>query len=151
MAAAWSGGVAFTYFPTVANEGDYGLVTLSADNTTVTVSAEFTALGEQYGAVNGPNSPSQASAAQSTYGACATITGASNTLPGTPNNEACNCLLNTLSCRANAAAVADPVLRGTLTGSACGLLSRAGGSCDDLNGNGTTGVYGRAAGCGPGR
>ncbi|TFK21136.1 1,3-beta-glucanosyltransferase [Coprinopsis marcescibilis] len=149
MSVAWSGGVAFNYFPTAAVNGDFGVVTLSADNTTVTVSEEFTSLGERYGAFNGPNSPSRDSVAAPTYGTCVAPTGASNTLPGTPNNEACSCLLGALSCRPNAAAVADADLRAQLTGEACGLLSRAGGSCDELNGNGATGVYGRAAACGP--
>lgn len=36
----WSGGIAFSYFATAANADDYGMTTLSSDNTTITVSGE---------------------------------------------------------------------------------------------------------------
>lgn len=38
---------------------------------------------------------------------------------------------------------------GALINTACGLLGQSGASCNDIAGNGTTGVYGRVSGCDP--
>ncbi|TFK21138.1 1,3-beta-glucanosyltransferase [Coprinopsis marcescibilis] len=150
MGAVWSGGIAFSYFPAQANDGKFGMVTISADNSTATPSADLEALGERYGANTGPALPAQADAEATVYPACVAVTGASLTLPGTPNNEACNCLFESLSCRVASAVADDLDIVGPLIGTACDLLDGEGLDCDSgIGGNGATGVYARISGCDP--
>ena len=67
MTSVWSGGLAFSYFPAV---GGYGMITLSADNTTVTTSDDFTRLQNVLSNITYVNEPTQSSASPSTYPAC---------------------------------------------------------------------------------
>lgn len=152
MADVWSGGIAFSYFPAASAAGQFGMVTVSADGKTITTSADWDRLVTQYGQATGPNTPSRASAAASTYGACpsgvATFL-ASNTLPPTPNESACNCLESALSCQFTPATRNYSAIAGELINTGCSLLGQAGGSCVDIGGDGQTGVYGRVSGCDP--
>ncbi|TFK30742.1 1,3-beta-glucanosyltransferase [Coprinopsis marcescibilis] len=151
MSDVWSGGIAFNYFP-AESDGQYGLVTISASGD-LTPTSEFTALGERYTAATGPDSPSRDSVPASTYPACGTTLAASNTLPGTPDDDSCGCLQTALSCQfrpragLDATGVSDIV--GELINVGCSLLDGAGGSCADIGGDGLTGVYGRVSGCDP--
>ncbi|KAF7352227.1 1,3-beta-glucanosyltransferase [Mycena venus] len=141
MTNVWSGGVAFIYTGTP----EYGLVTISLDGSTVTPSAEFANLAAQYAKVSFINSPSQSSAGASNFGACpasGTNFEASTALPQTPNDSACTCLANQLSCVFNPAANGSSALADTLTTQVCGLLEQTGANCNDIITNGTTGVYG---------
>ena len=156
MTNIWSGGLAFSYFNASSAGHQFGMATLSADNSTVTTNQDFTNLAAQYKAVSLVNSPAQASAPQSTFGACppenATFE-AMAVLPPTPNDTACACLEEHLGCLFKVPANGDyTALVGTLTGVVCGeLLPGVDGSCDDIATNGTTGVYGIVAACDPGK
>ncbi|EAU90116.1 1,3-beta-glucanosyltransferase [Coprinopsis cinerea okayama7 len=148
MSDVWSGGIAFSYFPARSAAGEFGMVTISGS--TVTESTEFENLKERYNAVTGPNEPSRDSASASTYPTCAaTYPGASTDLPATPNEAACTCLQNALSCRFTPTVADYSDINGELLNVGCSLLGEAGGSCDEIGGNGTTGTYGRLAGCDP--
>ncbi|KAF8973849.1 glycoside hydrolase family 72 protein [Flammula alnicola] len=152
MNTVWSGGIAFSYFPAQSAQGQFGMVTISTDSTTVTTSADFTQLKTEYGLVSFINTPSQSSAAAASYPSCAAATTdflASNTLPPTPNLAACNCLESELSCQFTPATNNYTAVVGSLLDTGCSLLGQVGGSCADIGGDGQTGVYGRISGCDP--
>lgn len=152
MSPVWSGGIAFSYFPAESAQGQFGFVNISADGKTVTTSDDYDRLKTQYNQVTGPNTPAKSSAPAASYPTCPTANStfvASATLPPTPNEPACNCLLSTLSCRFTPQTANYSVVVGELLDTACSLLGGKGGSCVDIGGNGTTGVYGRLAGCDP--
>ncbi|KAG5653495.1 hypothetical protein H0H81_012705 [Sphagnurus paluster] len=152
MSPVWSGGVAFSYFPAASVQGQFGIVTISTDGKTVTTSQDFDNLKTQYNQATGPNTPSQSSSPPSAYPACPTTNStfvASTTLPPTPNEAACNCLLSSLSCRFTPQTSNYSVIVGELVDTACNFVGQKGGSCDDIGGNGQTGVYGRLSGCDP--
>ncbi|ORY25518.1 putative 1,3-beta-glucanosyltransferase [Naematelia encephala] len=147
----FSGGVAFSYFPT--SDG-YGMVTFSDDGSSVVVSDDFTRLSAEYNSTNGPNSPAQ-SASSDTTGTCPGINAtllASTTLPPTPDESVCNCVnQNALACRIIPATANQPAVVGSLTDYTCSLLgsSGSGASCDVIGGNGTAGTYGELSFCSP--
>lgn len=152
MTETWSGGIAFSYFPAESGQGQFGMVTISGN--TVTTSTDFTRLAAQYSKSTPPNSPSQASTSDSTYPSCPSQNStflASTSLPPTPNDAACTCLESGLACDfsppAGTNTTAISVINGQLLGTACGLLSNSGGSCNDISSNGTTGTYGRVSFC----
>ncbi|KAF8155936.1 glycoside hydrolase family 72 protein [Crassisporium funariophilum] len=156
MAPVWSGGIAFSYFPATSAQGEFGMVTISADGSTVTTSADFDRLKTQYGLVTSfVDSPAQSAAAASSYPACAAAnTGfvASTTLPPTPNEAACKCLESTLSCHFTPQSSNYTGVLGALIDEGCGMLgqlNQPGVSCVDIGGDGQTGVYGRVADCDP--
>lgn len=142
MSPVWSGGLAFSYFPATSAQGQFGMVTISPDGSTVT----------QHGQAQPPNSPAQSAAGATTYPACPTVNStflASTTLPPTPNEAACNCLESSLGCQFTPATSNFSAIVGTLVDTACSLLGQQGGNCNDISGNGTSGVYGRVSGCSP--
>lgn len=128
------------------------MVTISGN--TVTTSTDFTRLAAQYSNSTPPTTPSQTSASDSTYSTCPSQTTdflASSSLPPTPNDSACNCLDSGLSCDfsppAGTNTTAVSTLNGQLLGTGCGLLANAGGNCNDIISNGTSGTYGRVSFC----
>jgi 1,3-beta-glucanosyltransferase GAS1 len=152
MSDVWSGGVAFSYLPAESTTGPFGMVTISPDGSTVTVSQDYTNLQAQYSSITPPTTPSQANAPAAAYPSCpgedANLL-ASTTLPPTPSDAECNCLVQILSClftpqTNNITAVVGPLIDTT-----CGLLGSSGGNCNDIAGNGTSGVYGRVSICSP--
>lgn len=154
MSDIWSGGLAFSYFPATSSQGQFGMVTISSDNTTVTPNADFGTLKTQYGLVQFPTTPSQSTAGSTSYPSCPAADGvnflASTTLPPTPNDAACSCLMNVLSCQFTPPGSVDPnTVVGPLLDEACGLLGQNGGSCDSISGNGSTGTYGTVGFCDP--
>lgn len=152
MSNVWSGGVAFSYFPATSVQGQFGMVNISADGSTVTTSDDFNRLQAQYSQVSPPNSPAQSAAPASTYPSCPTTNSswvASNTLPPTPNLAACNCLENALSCQFTPPTSNFSDIAGSLINVGCSLLGQQGGSCADIGGDGQTGVYGRVSACDP--
>lgn len=152
MNTVWSGGVAFSYFPATSAAGEFGIVTISTDGKTVSTSTDFTNLQTRYTGVTFLNTPTMASAAASTYGACpATIGSAtiSSTIPPTPNDAACKCLKSILSCQFTPATSNYSAVVGEVINSACNLLGQVGNSCTDIGGDGSTGVYGRVSDCDP--
>jgi len=70
MTNIWLGGLAFSYFPASSQGHQFGMATLSSDNTSVTTNADFDNLVAEYGKVSFVNSPSQSSVAASTFGVC---------------------------------------------------------------------------------
>ncbi|KAJ7787261.1 glycoside hydrolase family 72 protein [Mycena olivaceomarginata] len=154
MTDVWSGGLAFSYFPASSAGHEFGMATLSSDNSSVTTNTDFDNLASQYAKVSFVATPAQASAAQSTFGACpaeGASLAASATLPPTPNDSACACVASKLGCSFKVPANGDfTALVGTLTGQVCGLLPNVNGSCADIGANGTSGVYGIMAQCDPG-
>ncbi|CUA72380.1 1,3-beta-glucanosyltransferase gel3 [Rhizoctonia solani] len=150
MTPVWSGGLAFSYFPAV---GGYGMITLSSDNTTVTTSDDFTRLQNVLSNITFVNEPTQSSASQSTYPACPTADTnflASSTLPPTPNDATCDCIAkNSFSCLFTPTTQAGWSGLGSLLDTGCQLLGQAGGSCNDIAGNGQNGTYGPLSGCSP--
>jgi hypothetical protein len=152
MSDIWSGGLAFSYFPASSVQGQFGMVTISSDGKTVTVGDDYNRLKAQYGQLSPPNNPSQTSAGSTSYPSCPSTNStlrASTTLPPTPNEAACNCVENNLSCRFTPATANYSGVVGELLDSACSLLGQAGGNCNDIGGNGSTGTYGRLSGCDP--
>jgi len=152
MSPVWSGGIAFSYFPATSVQGQFGMVTISSDGSSVTTSDDFDRLKTQYGLATPPNSPAQSSASDSTYPACPATSAsfpASDKLPPTPNNVDCSCLYKTLSCQFTPQTSNYSAIVGELIGTACGLLSQQSGSCADIGADGETGVYGRVSGCDP--
>lgn len=152
MSDVWSGGVAFSYFPATSAQGQFGMVNISSDGTTVTTGDDFTRLQAQYGNVTSPpNTPTQGSSPV-TYPSCPgqnSSFAASTTLPPTPNEAACDCIESTFGCAFEPPTSNYSAIVGALIDTACGLLGQAGATCDDIGGNGTTGVYGRLSGCDP--
>ncbi|WRT68843.1 uncharacterized protein IL334_005824 [Kwoniella shivajii] len=148
----FSGGVAFSYFPT--SDG-YGMVTFSADGNTVTTSDDFTRLSTQYNATAPPNSPAQSSvtAGQTDCPSESATFIASNTLPPTPNEDVCNCInQKSLACLVLQKTANSPTIVGDLLNYACQLLgssTNGSASCDPIGGNGTSGTYGQLSYCSP--
>ncbi|KAJ7785907.1 1,3-beta-glucanosyltransferase [Mycena metata] len=152
MTNIWSGGLAFSYFPASSSAGNFGLVNISSDGTTVTPNQDFNNLVSQYGQVTFVNSPSMSSASASSFPACPTANSswaASNTLPPTPNDAACACLENALSCQFQTTSSNYSTLVGTLIDTACSLLGTSNGTCDPIGGDGSTGAYGLLDTCDP--
>jgi len=149
-APVWSGGIAFSYFPATSDAGQFGMVTISADGSTVTTGTDYTNLKTQYGAVTFVNVPAKASAPAATYPACpgqnASFAG-STKLPPTPSDAACQCLEAGLGCQFAPQTSNTTAIVGQLIDTACGLLGGTG--CTDLTGNGGTGTYGLISGCDP--
>jgi len=148
VAQVYSGGVAFSYFPT-NDAKDFGITTLNGD--TVTPTAEFdnlvTALSKITTFIN---TPAKSAATQPSFPACPPASGswiASGSLPPTPNQAACDCTWKVEPCIFSPQTGNQTPLFSPLFASACTLLSGVGGSCDDINANGTSGVYGQFSPC----
>ena len=149
---AWSGGIAFSFYPAQSAAGQFGIVTISPDQSTVTVSSDFQSLVTQYSNVTFVNSPLESSDGTPAYPSCPANNSqfnASPTLPPTPNASACDCVENHLSCLFTPATNNYSAIVGELLDTGCSFLGAKGGTCDDISSNGTTGVYGRLAGCDP--
>lgn len=152
MSDVWSGGIAFSYFPASSVQGQFGMVTISADGSTVQTSDDFNRLKDQYTQVSPPNTPAMGSVSAASYPSCpSTNTSwvASNTLPPTPNFAACECLESALSCQFTPATTNYSAIVGELLDVGCSLLGQRGGSCADIGSDGQAGVYGRVSACDP--
>ncbi|KAG0696269.1 carbohydrate-binding module family 43 protein/Glycoside hydrolase family 72 protein [Suillus ampliporus] len=152
MSPVWSGGVAFSYFPATSVQGQFGMVTISTDGSTVTTSSDFTSLQAQYAAVSPPTSPAQSTAGTTSYPSCPQQNStwlAANTLPPTPNLAACQCLENNLSCQFTPTTSNYSAIVGSLLDYACSLIGQVGGNCNAIATNGTTGQYGAVSECDP--
>ena len=152
MSPVWSGGIAFSYFPAQSDAGSFGMVTVSGSTGSTTT--DFTNLAAQYTSVTGPNDPSQAAAGSTSFPTCPATNSsflASTSLPPTPNDAACKCVVNTLSCQFTPQTSNYSVIVGELLNTGCSLLGENGGSCVDIAGDGATGTYGPLAMCAPGQ
>ncbi|KAG8957819.1 1,3-beta-glucanosyltransferase gas1, partial [Tulasnella sp. 408] len=151
MVNEWSGGVAFSYFPT--SDG-YGMVTISSDGSSVTTSDDFARLQTQYNAISFINSPAQSAAGSNTQATCppkSTAFLASTTLPPTPLNNVCDCLeKSAFSCVfSNTKSSNTSPIIGELLNYACSQLGTLGGSCVPIGADGAAGTYGPFSVCDP--
>ncbi|WWD20964.1 hypothetical protein CI109_105443 [Kwoniella shandongensis] len=147
----FSGGMAYSYFPTADG---YGMVTFSADGKTVTTSQDFTRLATQYNATQPANSPAKSSVTPGQLNCPSEGASllASTNLPPTPDERACNCVnQNALACHVLQKSANEPAILGSLLDYTCSLLgtSNSGASCDAIGGNGTAGTYGQLSMCSP--
>lgn len=138
--AVWSGGVAFSYFP---NSQDYGIITLSSDNTTVITSTEFDNLAAQLKNVTVATTPSKSFVSTAAAPACPSgVAGfaASTTFPPTPDQDVCNCLETSAFPCVNTQTL--PMAVGELIDYGCTLLPQddTTATCDDIGANGTSGT-----------
>ena len=151
MTDIWSGGLAFSYFRATSSQGQFGMITLGSDGS-VQTSSDFDRLKTEYGKISPPNSPSKSSAGSTTFPSCPqqnTTFLASTTLPPTPNDASCACLESSLSCQFTPKTTNVSSIVGPLLDFACQSLGQAGGSCDQISGNGATGQYGAVSTCDP--
>lgn len=152
MTNVWSGGLAFSYFGAISKGHEFGMAVPSSDGTSVNTNADFDNLAAKFNAVTFVNSPAKG-ASTPALPACPSPTppawNASNTIPQTPDDAACGCLANELSCVFQPPTPDYMVLVGNLIGVACGLVQTAGGTCDDISSDGVKGTYGRLAMCDP--
>ncbi|KAG8912691.1 1,3-beta-glucanosyltransferase gas1 [Tulasnella sp. 417] len=151
MVDNWSGGVAFSYFPTADG---FGMVTISSDGSSVTTSDDFNRLQTQYTSVSFINSPTQSVAGSNTQATCPAKSDAflgSTTLPPTPVHNVCNCLeKNAFSCVfSNTNSKNTSPIIGTLLNYACSQLGTLGGSCLPIGADGGAGTYGPFSVCDP--
>ena len=147
-APVWSGGIAFSYFPAKSDAGQFGMITLSSDGSTVTTSTDFDNLKTAYGAVQFVKDPSQSSAPAASYPACPAQNSsilASSTLPPTPVDAACKCVESSLSCQFNPQTSNTTGIVGPLLSTACGLV----GNCQSISAFGDNGTYGLVSACDP--
>jgi len=147
MSDVWSGGIVYEYFQ-AAN--DYGLVTLVGNS--VSTLSDFSVLSTQIAkvtpsAVNSAsykptNTVAQSCPVEATVGSSAWE--ASATLPPTPNNQLCSCMVQNLTC------VAKPGLTDStitaLFNDACSPINGV-SICGGISHNGTTGTYGAYSMC----
>lgn len=148
----FSGGIAFSYFPT--SDG-YGMVEFSGDGKQATTGADFQNLASHLKNVKLATTPSKADAKTGSIECAATPAGlihASPNLPPTPDRAACECVnSNALSCHAIQSTANNPAKIGALTDYACSLLGQANtqANCDNIGANGTSGTYGALSFCSP--
>lgn len=153
MSQIWSGGLAFSYFPSV--QQGFGLVEL-ADDGTVTPTTDFNNLQAQYSQITQfVQTPSQADAGQTQYPQCVAPDGVnflgSVNLPPTPNQDACNCAVEkAFPCVYTPRTTNISAVLGPLFSFACSQLGQQGSdACSQLSANGTTGTYGQMSACDP--
>ncbi|KAK7046521.1 1,3-beta-glucanosyltransferase [Favolaschia claudopus] len=153
MTDVWSGGLAFSYFSVVSRGHDFGMATLSADNKSVTTNADFDNLAAKFNGVTFVNTPAKGTAPTPTLPNCPAPSppgwNVSNTIPPTPDDAACGCLANQLSCLFQPPTPDYMKLVGNLIGIACGLVIQAGGTCNDISSSGVSGTYGPVGMCDP--
>ncbi|EIN13413.1 glycoside hydrolase family 72 protein [Punctularia strigosozonata HHB-11173 SS5] len=155
MSDVWSGGLAFSYFPATSAQGQFGMVTISDDGSTVTTSQDFDNLKSQYTSATPPNTPSQSNAGSTSYPSCPSQNAtwlASTTLPGTPSDDACSCLDKSLSCQFKPHTTNGTeinIIIGDLIDFGCSLLGQMSLDCNAISGSGSQGVYGDVQSCDP--
>jgi 1,3-beta-glucanosyltransferase GAS1 len=138
-----------SYFPAF---GGFGMVNISTDGKTVTVSDDFTRLQAQYATVNFTNSPTKANAGTTSYPTCPADTATflpSTTLPPTPNSKLCDCVAQSFSCLFTPQTSNYTAVIGSLLDYGCSQLGSSGGNCDIIASNGQNGTYGSLSGCDP--
>lgn len=147
----WSGGLAFSYFPAV---GGYGLTTLSADGKTITINDDFTRLAAALNNITTSNTPTQANSPATSPATCPTEDGTnffgSSTLPPTPNQAVCDCFSQkSFGCLFTPQTSNTSILVGQLLDYVCSTLGSVGSNCNNIGGDGGTGVYGTLSSCDP--
>jgi hypothetical protein len=165
VAQVYSGGVAFSYFPT-NDAKNFGLTTLSGD--TVTTTGEFDNLAAALTKITTfINTPAKSAATQPAFSTCPPASASWTASPKvsiTPFSDPSfdRFYVSSLPPPTKRHAIAhgkshhapSPLklptrmpLFSPLFASACTLLAQSSGSCDDINANGATGVYGQFSSC----
>lgn len=144
MDTVWSGGIVYEYFQETNN---YGLVSVS--NGQASKLPDFTALQSQLASVSPTLVQSASFQPSNTALRSCPPTGTAwsavaSPLPPTPNQQACDCMAQSLSCVASSSLNSTQV--GAVFGVLCGLSSAA---CAGISANGTTGKYGSYSMCSP--
>ncbi|RKP32298.1 beta-1,3-glucanosyltransferase [Metschnikowia bicuspidata] len=139
MTHVWSGGIMYMFFQ---EENNYGIVSVSGNSITTMTDYPFYSL--QMNAIT----PSYAKA--SDVGASSTATfscpslgvnwKASPSLPPTPDQGVCECVVNSLKCVVSNGI--EPKNYAALFGLVCGMVD-----CSSVSVNGTTGEYGSISFC----
>jgi 1,3-beta-glucanosyltransferase GAS1 len=142
MTDVWSGGIVYEWFE---ETNDYGLVTQVGSS--VSPLPDYTALSRQLALISPTQVASSAYTPSNSAPSCPSPTqgvwDAATSLPPTPNEELCDCVLPSLQC------IAKPNLPATnissLFGLICGTLHQ---DCSGINANGTyPGQYGAYSPC----
>ncbi|KAJ7895556.1 1,3-beta-glucanosyltransferase [Mycena olivaceomarginata] len=136
MTNVWSGGLAFSYFGAISKGHEFGMAVPSSDGTSVTTNADFDNPRGQVQRRHVCQRPREERVDARAAGV-------------TPDDAACGCLANELSCVFQPPTPDYMALVGNLIGVACGLVQTAGGTCDDISSDGVKGTYGRLAMCDP--
>lgn len=138
MTDVWSGGIVYMYFEEVNN---YGLVTVSDGK--VSTLADFGYYSSEIHAIS-PTSDNTASYTPTSTILSCPPTGpywkAATSLPPTPNNNLCDCMVSSLSCVVSDTVSADKYQ--DLFDYVCSQVS-----CAGIGANGTSGVYGGYSFC----
>lgn len=135
-----AGGIVYMYFE---EANDYGLVSISSGSAKTL--SDYSRLSTVIAKVAPSSTAMSAYTPTNSAAACPTIGTswkAADTLPPTPNNATCDCMVASLSCvpasNLNSSAIGD------LFGSICGLDSAA---CAGITADTSTGVYGAYVMC----
>jgi len=148
MNDVFSGGIAYEYFEEV---NDFGLVTIGSDNK-VTTLADFPSLAAQLASVT-PTGVNSASFTPTNTVArdCPSISAnfwqaTSSPLPPSPNEDLCDCMLQSLTC------TTKPGISNDAVGSLLDFICGSGGDavkdvCGGIAANATTGTYGAYSMC----
>lgn len=141
MTDVWSGGIVYMYYEEVNN---YGLVS-AIDNSSVSTMADY----QYYSSEINNVSPSIAHSSEITTSASNIACPATNKywkaatgLPPTPEQNACDCMSNSLSCIV--ASDVDEEDYEVLFNYICGVIS-----CNGITANGSKGQYGAYSFCSP--
>ncbi|KAJ1952454.1 1 3-beta-glucanosyltransferase gel4 [Linderina pennispora] len=150
MTGVFSGGFVYEY---VEEDNKYGLVTVSGTKGTKTQDYDNFKKALKATSPKGVTMSSYSSSAK--LQSCPSVGMsnswmASSTLPPTPNNATCACMMKTLSCVSkDTLAPTDSDKLTTWSSTVGDIFSYVCASidCSAINGNGTTGKYGNYAGC----
>lgn len=142
MTKVWSGGIVYMYYQ---ETNDYGLVSVGSDNM-ATKLPDFTALSSQIAKVT-PSGVAMASYSPTNSAqACPkqdNVWSANTTLPPSPNNAVCDCMVQSLNCTAK-----STVNDEAITTNFDYLCDPSNGDyCSGILANGSTGVYGAYSMC----
>ncbi|KAL8717291.1 MAG: hypothetical protein Q9225_005451 [Loekoesia sp. 1 TL-2023] len=142
MSKVWSGGIVYMYYQ---EANDYGLVSVGSDDK-ATKLPDFTALSSKIATVN-PSGVAMASYSPTNKAqACPTqgsVWAASETLPPSPNDAVCSCMVQSLNCTAKSDISDDDIK--TNFDYLCDPSN--GNFCGGILANGSTGVYGAYSMC----
>ncbi|KAL9002969.1 MAG: hypothetical protein Q9188_004135 [Gyalolechia gomerana] len=142
MTRVWSGGIVYMYYQ---EANDYGLVSVGSDDQ-ATKLPDFTALSSQIARVT-PSGVAMASYSPTNSPQPCPSKGrawsANTTLPPSPNNAVCDCMVKSLNCTARSDINDDAIT--TNFGYLCDPSN--GDYCSGILANGSTGVYGAYSMC----
>jgi len=140
MTGVWSGGIVYEYFQ---EANDYGLVSIDGSQASQLpdYSAYSTAIAKVSPTILNAASYTPTNTALRSCPAVNSAWAASPTLPPSPNQQLCDCMVSDLTCVAKGTPSDD--VAGSLFDYICG----GGTDCSGISGNGTSGKYGAYSMC----